>query len=54
MKSVNIINKATKITKDFQSVEELSDYLLNLNKAHKVEVPYFHQRAEKFYNALLY
>ena len=32
MKSVNIINKATKITKDFQSVEELSDYLLNLNK----------------------
>jgi hypothetical protein len=32
MRSVNIINKATKIIKEFQSVEELSDYLLNLNK----------------------
>lgn len=31
-KSINIINKATKITKEFKSVEEFSDYLLDLNK----------------------
>lgn len=30
-RSVNIINKNTQITKEFKSVEEFSDYLLQLN-----------------------
>ena len=30
-RSVNIINKNTQITKEFKSVEEFSDYLLELN-----------------------
>ncbi len=29
-KEVNIINEATKVTKEFKSVEEFSDYLLSL------------------------
>jgi len=32
MRSINIKNKNTLITKIFQSVEEFSDYLLELNK----------------------
>ena len=45
-KSINIINKATKITKEFKSVEEFSDYLLDLNK----ELYY----ASYFYNESIY
>ena len=45
-KSINIINKATKITKEFKSVEEFSDYLLELNK----DLYY----ASYFYNESIY
>tara|TARA_X000001316_G_C906439_1_gene22992 strand:+ start:224 stop:484 length:261 start_codon:yes stop_codon:yes gene_type:complete len=45
-RSINIINKATKITKEFKSVEEFSDYLLELNKE-----LYF---ASYFYNESIY
>ena len=45
-KSINIINKATKISKEFKSVEEFSDYLLDSNK----ELYY----ASYFYNESIY
>ena len=45
-RSVNIINKNTQITKEFKSVEEFSDYLLQLN----TELYY----ASYFYNESIY
>jgi hypothetical protein len=45
-KSINIVNKETKIIKEFKSVEEFSDYLLDLNKE-----LYF---ASYFYNESIY
>ena len=45
-RSVNIINKNTQITKVFKSVEEFSDYLLQLN----TELYY----ASYFYNESIY
>lgn len=45
-KSINIVNKETKIIKEFKDVEEFSDYLLELNKE-----LYF---ASYFYNESIY
>ena len=45
-KNINIVNKTTKITKEFKDVEEFSDYLLELNKE-----LYF---ASYFYNESIY